>query len=49
MYNVEEQIKELKKYAGERKGEIARLCWNAAETIETLYKRQLKEYDDDRK
>lgn len=33
---ITEQIKRLRKYAGSRKGEIADICKDAAETIETL-------------
>lgn len=33
---ITEQIKRLRKYAGSRKGEIADICNDAAETIETL-------------
>lgn len=49
---VMEQVAELKEYAGARHGEIARICWRAAETIEELFAK-LKEYervtDDDRR
>ena len=33
---ISEQVAELKEYAGARHGEIARICWRAAETIELL-------------
>jgi len=36
---ISEQVAELKEYAGARHGEIARICWKAAETIEELNKR----------
>lgn len=49
---ISEQVAELKEYAGARHGEIARICWKAAETIEDLAKR-VKELegalDDDRR
>jgi hypothetical protein len=36
---ISEQVAELKEYAGARHGEIARICWRAAETIEELNNR----------
>ena len=36
MNQIKEQIKELRQYASERKGEIADICNRAADTIECL-------------
>lgn len=36
MSQIKEQIKELRQYANERKGEIADICNRAADTIEGL-------------
>ena len=36
MSMITEQVRELKEYADNRKGEIARICREAADTIETL-------------